>query len=192
MDKHIHIKRNKRDGKFTIDYARAKNRNTVRFDLLRQINASHDLFIMVNTAIDMSQSMPRSANLLNLTTDQGYREAEVFLQESGYDYCLRKTKKEFGKNFMGFSTGRTELRTVALMAVAVGRGQLTQEFFDTLGRSHDLLIGIDPIRPATILLEEFESGRFDSIDQDGNFAFTMIDSQWLGYFYTDLDPAGLE
>ncbi|MDX9957566.1 MAG: hypothetical protein RBT68_03905 [Spirochaetia bacterium] len=192
MDKHIRIKRNKRDGKFTIDYARARNRNAARFDLLRQMNLSHDLFIIVNTAIDMGQSMPRSAKLLNLTTDQGYQEAEGYLKGSGYEYCLKKTQKEFGKSLMGFSTGRTELRTVALMAVAVGKGQLSQEFFDTLGRSHDLLIGIDPIRPVATLLEDFEAGRFDSIDQDGNFAHTMVDSQWLGYFYTDWEPAGLE
>jgi hypothetical protein len=192
MDKRIRIRTNKRDGKFTIDYAKVHDRNAVRFDLLRQMNGSHKLFFMVNTAIDMCQSIPRSARLLNLTTDQGYQEAEIFLKGSGYEYCLKRTRKEFGKNFMGFSTGKTELRTVALMAVAVGKGQLRQDFFDTLGCSHDLLIGIDPVRPATTLLQEFESGRFDSIDQDGNFAYIMIDSQWLGYFYTDWDPAGLE
>jgi hypothetical protein len=192
MDKKIRIKANKRNGRFTIDYAKVRDRNAVRFDVLKQINATHDVLIMVNTAIDMGQSIARSANLLNLTTDEGYRKAEVFLEESGYEYCLKKTKKEFGKTLMGFSTGRTELRTVALMAVVVGKDQLSQDFFDTLGRSHDLMIGIDPSRPAATLLEDFESGKFDSIDQDGNFAYTMIDSQWLGYFYTDWNPAGLE
>ena len=192
MDKKIRIKHNKRDGKFTIDYARVHDRNTARFDLLRQINLSHELFIMVNTAIDMSQSMPRSANRLNLVTDQGYKEAEDFLKGSGYEYRLKKNQKEFGKSLMGFSTGKTELRTVALMAVSLGKGQLRPDFFEILGCSHDLLIGIDPVRPAGTLLEEFESGRFDSIDQDGNFAYTMIDSQWLGYFYTDLNPTSLQ
>jgi hypothetical protein len=192
MDKKIRIKLNKREGKFTIDYAKVHDRNTVRFDLLTQINASHELFIMVNTAIDMGQSIPRSDNLLNLATDHGYQDAETFLKGSGYEYCLRKTKKEFSKNLMGFSTGKTELRPVVLMAVALGKGQLRQDFFSTLGCSHDLLIGIDPARPAGTLLEEFESGKFDSIDQDGNFAFTMVDSQWLAYFYTDFDPTGLQ
>ncbi|MFH2113188.1 MAG: hypothetical protein ABIJ86_01610 [Spirochaetota bacterium] len=192
MDKKIRIRLNKKEGKFTIDYAKVRDRNTVRFELLRQINVSHELYVMVNTAIDMSQSIPRSAHLLNLTTDQGYQEAEAFLKGSGYDYCLKKTKKEFSKSLMGFSTGRTELRPVALMAVALGKGQLRQDFFDTLGCSHDLLIGIDPVRPPGTLLDEFENGKFDSIDQSGNFAFTMFDSQWLGYFYTDFDPSGLE
>lgn len=192
MDKRIRVKLNKRDGKFTIDYAKVHDRNTVRFDLLKQINVSHELFIMVNTAIDMGQSIPRSAHLLNLATDHGYQEAEAFLKGSGYDYCLKKTKKEFSKSLMGFSTGRTELRSVALMAVAVGKAQFRQDFFDTLGCSHDLMIGIDPAKPTRTLIEEFEGGKFDSIDQSGNFAFTMIDSQWLGYFYTDFDPAGLD
>lgn len=192
MDKKIRVKLNKRENKFTIDYSKVHDRNTARFDLLKQINGSHELFIMVNTAIDMSQSMPRSANRLNLVTDHGYKAAEDFLKGSGYEYCLKKTQKEFGKSLMGFSTGKTELRTVAFMAVALGKGQLRQDFFETLGCSHDLLIGIDPVRSAGTLLEEFESGKFDSIDQDGNFAYTMIDSQWLGYFYTNLEPAGLE
>ena len=192
MDKRIRIKLNKRDGKFTIDYAKVQDRNAARFELLRQVNRSHELFILINTAIDMCQSIPRSARCLNLATDQGYKEAEDFLKGSGCEYCLKKTKKEFGKTLMGFSTGRTELRTVALMAVAVGKAQLSQEFFSTLGCSHDLMIGIDPVRPTATLLEEFESGKFDSIDQDGYFACTMIDSQWLGYFYTDFDPSGLE
>ena len=37
MDKKIHIKQNKRDGKYTMDYSKVQHRNTVRFDLLRQI-----------------------------------------------------------------------------------------------------------------------------------------------------------
>lgn len=192
MDKKIHIKQNKRDGKYTMDYSKVQHRNTVRFDLLRQVNESHELFIMVNTAIDMSQSVPRSTHLLNLTTDKDYQEAEAFLKDSGYDYCLKKIKKEFNKSLLGFSTGRTELRPVALMAVALGKGTLRQDFFDTMCCSHDLLIGIDPARPAGILLQEFESGGFDSIDQSDNFAFTMVDSQWLAYFYTDFDASSLE
>jgi hypothetical protein len=152
MDKKIRIKPNKRDGKFTIDYAKVHDRNSVRFDLLRQINRSHELFIMVNTAIDMGQSIPRSANRLNLVTDQGYREAEDFLNGSGYAFCLKKTRKEFSKSLMGFSTGKTELRPVVLMAVVLGKGQISQAFFDTLGRSHDLMIGIDPAKPAATLL----------------------------------------
>ena len=192
MDRRIRIKLNKRDGKFTIDYARVHDRNAVRFDLLRQINVSHELFIMVNTAIDMCQSIPGSARRLNLATDQGYQEAETFLKESGFEYCLKKSTKEFARNIMGFSTGKTELRPVTLMAVALGKGQLRQDFFDTLGCSHDLMIVIDPAKPARTLLDEFEGGEFDSIDQVDDFAFTMVDSQWLGHFYTDFDPIGLE
>ncbi len=78
---------------------------------------------------------------------------------------------------MGFSTGKSESRTVALMAVTRGSGRLSQDFFDNLGCSHDLMIGIDPARPAKTLLEEFESGAFDSIEQNDNFAYSMIDSQ---------------
>jgi hypothetical protein len=191
MDKKIRIKLNKRENKFTIDYSKTQDKNTVRFDVLKQLNASYELFIMVNTAIDMGQSIPRGGQHLNLATDQGYQEAEAFLKGSGYDYCLKQTKKEFNKSLMGFSTGRTELRTIALMAVALGKGQLRQDFFDTLGCSHDLMIGIGPAKPVRTLLEEFECGKFDSIEQDGNFAYTMIDSQWLGYFYTDFDPSSL-
>jgi len=192
MHEKLRVKYNKREGKYTIDYTRVPDRRSARLDLLLGLNKSHELFIMVNTAIDMGQSIPRSAHCLNLATDQGYQEAEAFLKGSGYDYCLKKTRKEFGKSLMGFSTGKTELRTVALMAVALGKGQLGKDFFDTLGCSHDLMIGISPAKPASTLLEEFESGKFDSTEQSGNFAFTMIDSQWLGYFYTDFDPAGLE
>lgn len=75
------------------------------------------------------------------------------------------------------------------MAVAIGKGRLREDFFNTLGCSHDLMIGIDPLKPAGDLLEEFENGKFDSIEQNGRFAYAMIDSQWLGYFYTDFDPA---
>jgi len=192
LDKKIRIKFNRRVGKFTIDYSKVHSTNTVRFDLLKQINDSHDVFIMVNTAIDMCQTIKKTDRHLNLATDQGYQMAEAFLQGSGYDYRLKKAKKDFSKSIMGFSTGKTESRTVALMAVAVGKGQLSQDFFDTLGCSHDLMIGIDPKKPAGSLLDDFERGLFDSIEQEGNFAFTMIDSQWLGYFYTDFDPAGLE
>jgi hypothetical protein len=191
MDKRIRIKLNKRESKFTIDYSKVHDKNTARFDVLKQLNACHELFIMVNTAIDMGQSIPRGGQRLNLATDQGYQEAESFLEGSGYDYCLKKTKKEFSKSLMGFSTGKTELRTIALLAVALGKGQLRQDFFDTLGCSHDLMIGISPTKPASTLLEEFECGKFDSTEQSGNFAYTLIDSQWLGYFYTDFDPAGL-
>jgi hypothetical protein len=165
--------------------------HAARFDLLERLNASHELFLMVNTAIDMCQSIKKNVHRLNLATDSGYQEAEAFLRGSGYGYRLKQTKKEFRKSLMGFSTGKTESRTVALMAVALGKGSLRQDFFDTLGRSHDLMIGIDPVKPAATLLEEFESGLFDSIEQNGNFAYTMIDSQWIGYFYTDFDPAGL-
>jgi hypothetical protein len=192
LDKKIRVKYNKHTGKFTIDYSKARSIHAARFELLKRINASHDLFIMVNTAIDMCQSIKKNAHRLNLATDQGYKEAEAFLRGSGHDYRLKQTKKEFRKSLMGFSTGKTESRTVALMAVALGKGRLSQDFFDTLGCSHDLMLGIDPARPAATLLDEFESGLFDSIEQNGNFAFTMIDSQWLGYFYTDFDPAGLE
>lgn len=192
MDKNIRVKFNKRAGKFTIDYSKARGRNAVRFDLLQRINASYGLFIMVNTAIDLCQSFPKSFTRLNLATEQGYKEAEAFLQGSGYAYCLKAAKKEFNRSLMGLSTGKTEMRAVALMAVALGKGQLKEDFFETLGCSHDLMIGIGPAKPADALLEEFKSGVFDSIEQDGGFAYTMIDSQWLGYFYTDFDPAGLE
>jgi hypothetical protein len=191
LDKKIRVRFNKHTGKFTIDYSKARSMHAARFDLLERLNASHELFLMVNTAIDMCQSIKKSVHRLNLATDSGYQEAEAFLRGSGYGYRLKQTKKEFRKSLMGFSTGKTESRTVALMAVALGKGSLRQDFFDTLGCSHDLMIGIDPVKPAATLLEEFESGLFDSIEQNGNFAYTMIDSQWLGYFYTDFDPAGL-
>lgn len=192
MDKKIRIRQNKREGKFTIDYARVQDRKAVRLDILKQINKSHELFIMINTAIDMYQSSQGAGPGLNLAMDEGYQEAEAFLRDSGYAYCLKKTKKEFGRTILGFSTGKTELRPVALLAVALGKSQLSRGFFNTLGCSHDLMIGIDPAKPARTLLDEFEGGKFDSTDPEGYFAFTMIDSQWLGYFYTDLDPSSLE
>ncbi|HAE20909.1 MAG TPA: hypothetical protein DCG47_01100 [Spirochaetaceae bacterium] len=188
----IRVKLNKRAGKFTIDYSKAASADAVRFELLKRINGSHELFLMVNTAIDLCQKFPKSAHRLNLATEQGYKEAEAFLQASGYAYRLKATKKEFNRSLMGLSTGKTALCAVALMAVALGKGQLRQDFFDTLGCSHDLMIGIDPRRPSGTLLEEFESGIFDSIERNENFAYTMIDSPWLGHFYTDFDLAGLE
>jgi len=192
VDKKIRVKFNKRAGKFTIDYSKVRGRNEARFDLLKRINESYDLFIMVNTAIDLCQSFPKSFTRLNLATEQGYKEAEAFLQGSGYAYSLKATKKEFNRSLIGLSTGKTALRTVALMAVALGKGQLRQDFFDTLGCSHDLMIGIGPRKSADALLEEFKGGVFDSIEQNGGFAHTMIDSQWLGYFYTDFDPACID
>jgi hypothetical protein len=169
-----------------------QHKDTVRYELLKQINGSHELFIMINTSIDMYQSSPEGGRILNLAAEKGYQEAEAFLKGSGYTYCLKKTQKEFSKTLMGFSTGRTELRSVALMAVAIGKGQLRQDFFNTLGCSHDLMIGIGLAKPSVVLLEELECGKFDSIDQSDGFSFTLIDSQWLGYIYTDFDPAGLE
>lgn len=59
MDKKIRVKFNKHNGKFTIDYSKSRDANSVRFDLLKRINASHDIFVMVNTAIDMCQSIKK-------------------------------------------------------------------------------------------------------------------------------------
>lgn len=42
------------------------------------------------------------------------------MKGSGYAYCLKKTRKEFGKTLMGFFIGRAELRPVTLLAVVLG------------------------------------------------------------------------
>mgnify|MGYP004702930693 CR=1 FL=1 len=72
MDRKIRRQRNKREGKFTVDYSRVGYWKAIRFGLLGQLNASHELFLMVNAAIDMYQSRPVGGQGRNLATDQGY------------------------------------------------------------------------------------------------------------------------
>ena len=192
MDRKVRIRHSKREGKYTIDYSRVADRGRVRLDILTQINKSHELLLMINTGIDMYQSIVNSGRYPSLDEEKHFASVQAFLLDSGLKFRLIKGKKEFTKSLMGFPTGKTELRQISLLALALGKGQLSKELFETVGCSHDLMIGLEPSRPADALLDDFEAGKFDAINQVNDLAYTMIDSQWLGYFYTDFDPAGLE
>lgn len=187
MDKKLKIKLNKQLQKYTVDYSRVVEKDKVKFDILSKVNQQYECLFMINTALDMSQNAINDYRGLNLLVEEDYNTLMNFLNSSQCTFSLRRRSREVIKSILGFNTGKKEIVKDVLLAVGLKRGDLDQKMFDRLCCSHDFMLAIDPKEDLDKLVQDFEKGEFNSADETNSFNYTLVDSQWMKFFFSSLD-----
>lgn len=187
VDKKLKIKLNKQLGKNTVDYSRIADKDAVKYEIFSKINQEFECLLMINSALDMSKSAIAEYRGPNLLEEDAYQAMHSFLEDSGCAFSLRHRSREVQKSVLGFVTGKKEIVKDVLLGVALTKGSLTKTMFDQLCCSHDIMLSVDPKEPLEKLLRDFESGVFNSADETSAFAYTLVDSQWMKFFFTNVD-----
>jgi len=192
LNKKVKIKLNKEHNKITVDYSKATDQESVKFDMLVQINQTYELLFMINTELDMSRNNVKHYRGANLLVSSEYQDVRKYLDSVGIEYKLQRKNREVTRLILGIATGKKELVEDVLLAVALKKGDLTREFYDLLCCSHDIMLGIDPKKELSVLLGEYENCMFSSTDETKDFNYTLIDSQWMQFFFTNLERSLFE
>lgn len=192
LDRKLKIKLNKKQKKITVDYSKIIEKDLLKFAILSKISETYDMLFMINTALDMSKNSVDDYRGINVTNETDYQSLVDYLKQSGLSHSVRKRPREVNRTILGVTTGTKDIIRDVLIAVVLKKGQLDQERFDLLCQSHDFMLGIDPKKDMTSLLHDFESSEFSGVDDTEVFNYVLVDSQWMKFFYTNLDQSFFE
>lgn len=189
VDKKLKIKLNKQLQKYTVDYSRVLEKDKLKFEIFSKVNQQYECLLMINSALDMSKNGIDDYRGLNLLVEQDYNELMEFLTSTGCAFSLRRRSREVQKSVLGFTTGKKEIVKDVLLAVGLKRGELDQKMFDKLCLSHDFMLAVDPKEDLDKLVQDFEKGEFSSADETKSFNYTVVDSQWMKFFFSNIDTS---
>lgn len=187
MDSKLKIKYRKNEKKYIIDYSKVKDRGDTRFELFQMMNSQEDIMVLLDTSLNKADPKQITTCYYDLKEDSSFKVVQNYLEESSYDYKLRRVKRHVPRTILGFSSGKTDIVEDILIAVHIPAGEITREFFDYLLCTHDIMIGIKPITPIASILRDFSSADFQRINEIEGFEYTLVDSHWMAYCYTDFE-----
>lgn len=185
MDKKLKIKHRKKENKYIVDYGKVMDKEAIRYELLTMLNHDKNMMVFVDTSMNKIQESLAQGHYFDLCQEGSLHIVSNYLEESGLEYKLRIRKRTENRVIMGFSTGKKELVEDVLIAINVPRGTLTRELFDYTMCTHDFIIGISPTEPTAAIMRSFSNNEFDRLDETQGFEQILVDSHWMGYFYTD-------
>jgi len=187
MDSKLKIKYRKNDKKYVVDYSKVKDREQTRFELFEEMNNSEDLMILLDTSLNKVDPKRSKTHFYNLKEESSFEIIKHYLEESEFDYKIRNVKNNVPRTILGFTSGKSDIVEDILVAIHVPVGMLTREFFDYLLCTHDIMVGIKPNTPIATILRSFSSAEFQRINEIEGFEYTLVDSHWMAYCYTDFE-----
>lgn len=187
MDSKLKIKYRKNEKKYIVDYSKVENREEVRYDLYQQLNSKEAIMILMDTSLNKVDPKKIQTCFYDLKDEDSFKIVEHFLEESDFDYKLKKVNRNVPRTILGFNSGRSDLVEDILIAVFIPINGLNRELFDYLLCTHDVMVGIKPTTAISSMFTDFLSGKFQRINEVKGFEHTLVDSHMMEYFYTDYE-----
>lgn len=187
MDSKLKIKYRKNEKKYIVDYSKVKNREETRYELYQEINSKEALMILIDTSLNKADPKQIQTCFYDLKDEASYKVISQYLEESEFEFEIRKVKRSVPRTILGFSSGKSDKVEDVLIAIFVPINKLTREFFEYLLCTHDIMAGIKPNTPIASIFKDFASAQFQRINEIEGFDYTLVDSHLMSYCYTDFE-----
>lgn len=187
MDSKLKIKYRKDEKKYVLDYSKVVNIEDTRFEVYENLNQKEAIMVLIDTSLNIADPKKIQKCYYNLKDEGSYTIINNYLEESEFEYRIKRVRRNVPRTILGFTTSKSDLVEDVLVATFIPIGKLTREFFDYLLCTHDVMVGIKPIKPISSVLRDFSSGQFQRIDEIDSFDKTLVDSHWMSYCYTDFE-----
>jgi hypothetical protein len=187
MDKKVKFKYRKKEGKYIVEYSRVKDIKAERFAILKQINESHDMFVVLDTELLGTVNPEIEREKLPLATREGQNSIMGLFVNKDIPNSMRHKYVDRQKKMFGVPMGKTEREEEVNLAFYFDKGRLDYDIFEQLLCVYDYMIGIESLEPIEELLDKFSLGEFSRIQDTKAFKYELVDSLYMRHFYTNYD-----
>ncbi len=183
MDKKLKIKHKKKENMYFVEYSKVKEKEKVRYELLRKLNEKEEVIFFVDTGLGKIDNK-KASTYHDLSEEASRDKLLAYISDHGLGYQFHTRKREVTKTLFGISAGKKTMVEDFLGGIALGKAQMTEELFNLLCCTHDYYIGIHLLKPVDEIFHEFTMDPYWRIDKSECFKHTLVDSHFLMYFYT--------
>ncbi len=185
MDKKVKVRYRKKEEKYIVEYSRVKDVKAERFLILQQINASHDMFVVLDTELLGTAEMNSDRDKLPLGSRDGQNSIISLFVNKDIPNSMRHKYVDKQKKMFGVPMGKSEKKEEVNLAFYFDKGTIDYDVFEQLLCYYDYMIGIESLIPIEELLDRFNQGELTSVQGSNLFKYELIDSLYMQHFYTD-------
>lgn len=181
------IKRANR-GYFFVDYSRENEPLRARWALYKQLNQSKKLIIMVDTAFN--NKLAKRTNLPSVQSWDNLTEDDIHQRLDGYQHRLTTRQVKKRRTIFGLSYGAEEKIERRRVCIYLAENDLTETLYEALLSHEHWFVGIDPCEPKEVM-NCLMMNEWEVVKESDLLADNLVDSIFLGRFYTTYDFAGI-
>ncbi|MBN2436822.1 MAG: hypothetical protein JXK07_16290 [Spirochaetes bacterium] len=187
MSKKLKFIYRKKEDKYIVDYSRVNDIKTERFSILKQINQSHDMFIVLDTELLGVVNPQMNRDNLPLATNEGQQNILNLFLNKNIPHSIRKKYVDYQKKVFGLPVGKSEHNEEVNLAFYFKTGSIGEEIYKQLLCVYDYMIGIESLCDIEVVLDKFRNGEFSYIQDTKSFKYDLVDSLFMRHFYTNYD-----
>lgn len=168
------VVKNKRTGETRIEYYRVKNKNSFRYNLLKNIFT--DTNLKISAIIDTNQFVPDADTNSQITEDKPFDYIEDILKENGIAYRHFKTETNSTK-FFGISTDiikKKRKKSERIYVIKLNNINFTNQLFSSLFSCYDTGYGIAASINIDELTEALKTEGFNDVLYSESFFVKSI------------------
>lgn len=177
--KKVSVKYDKELKKYHVNYEKLKNFNAFRYEYFSKINKEFPLFLLIETHLGS----------VNEQDPQAYiRALEYTLKKYGLRNSVKSIHIRYKKAILGFIGNKNPIDDFSI-ATIIEQDTLKKELFDDVLCEYDIQIGYGFNMNDDQLLDEYQKGYLQKVDDATYFKHNIFDSRIFNKFLTTEEPS---